>query len=120
MALIYSLAKNPLVHWSTIPDYIFRPLILEGALRTLELTFIAMVIGIAGGTVLAVMRLSKNYVLSWLSWLYIWFFRGTPVFVQILIWGYLGPLSRPVPRSAFHRRGIRRTAWRPIASSAAS
>ena len=59
---------------------------------TIELTVIAMVIGMIGGTLLAVMRLSKNYVLSGLSWLYIWFFRGTPVYVQILIWGNFGIL----------------------------
>jgi polar amino acid transport system permease protein len=92
VALIYSLAKNEAIQWDTIGDYLFRPIILEGALRTLELTFVAMVIGIIGGTILAVMRLSDNYVLSGLSWLYIWFFRGTPVFVQILIWGYFGIL----------------------------
>ena len=51
-----------------------------------------MVIGMVGGTILAVMRLSKNYVLSGLSWFYIWFFRGTPVYVQILIWGNFGIL----------------------------
>jgi His/Glu/Gln/Arg/opine family amino acid ABC transporter permease subunit len=96
VALLYSLAKNPAIQWSTIGDYLFRPLVLQGALRTLELTFIAMVIGIIGGTILAVMRLSDNYVLSWLSWLYIWFFRGTPVFVQILIWGYFGILYHDV------------------------
>jgi polar amino acid transport system permease protein len=32
------------------------------------------------------MRLSKNPVLSVTSWLYIWFFRGTPVLVQLLFW----------------------------------
>ena len=36
--------------------------------------------------VLAVMRLSKNPVTSWVAWLYIWFFRGTPVYVQLLLW----------------------------------
>jgi polar amino acid transport system permease protein len=32
------------------------------------------------------MRLSPNPVMSWVSWLYIWFFRGTPVLVQIFFW----------------------------------
>jgi polar amino acid transport system permease protein len=92
VALIYSLAKNKNLEWNVVGDYLFRPIILRAALGTLELTFIAMVIGAVGGTLLAVMRLSKNYVLSGLSWLYIWFFRGTPVFVQILIWGNFGIL----------------------------
>src|SRR5437016_12066117 len=51
-----------------------------------------MVIGIVLGVVAAVMRLSPNPLLSGTSWLYIWFFRGTPVLVQILFWGYISAL----------------------------
>jgi polar amino acid transport system permease protein len=87
VALAYSFVKNPHVEWHTIGQWLFKPLVLRGVVVTLELTIIAMVIGMVGGTLLAVMRLSKNYVLSSLSWLYIWFFRGTPVYVQILLWG---------------------------------
>ena len=53
---------------------------------TLELTVISMAIGIVLGIVLAVMRLSPNPLVSGASWFYIWFFRGTPVLVQILLW----------------------------------
>ena len=53
---------------------------------TIELTVIAMAIGIALGVLLAVMRLSPNPLVSSASWLYIWFFRGTPVLVQLLFW----------------------------------
>jgi polar amino acid transport system permease protein len=45
-----------------------------------------MLLGVVLGIVLAVMRLSKNPVTSWVAWLYIWFFRGTPVYVQLLLW----------------------------------
>jgi polar amino acid transport system permease protein len=38
------------------------------------------------GVTFAVMRLSKNPVLSVVSSFYIWFFRGTPVLVQLLFW----------------------------------
>jgi polar amino acid transport system permease protein len=86
-ALIYSLATNNALMWDVVAKWMFRPLVIRGVVRTLELTFISMFIGVIGGTLLAVMRLSKNYVLSGLAWLYIWFFRGTPVYVQILIWG---------------------------------
>jgi polar amino acid transport system permease protein len=92
VALGYSFIKNPNVEWPTIKDYIFRTLVLRGVLVTIELTFIAMIIGVVGGTLLAIMRMSTNYVLRWLSWLYIWFFRGTPVYVQILLWGNIGIL----------------------------
>jgi polar amino acid transport system permease protein len=53
-------------------------------------SFISMAIGAAGGVLLAVMRLSDNYVLSGIAWVYIWFFRGTPVYVQIILWANLG------------------------------
>jgi polar amino acid transport system permease protein len=45
-----------------------------------------MAIGIALGVLLAVMRLSLNPLVSGASWIYIWFFRGTPVLVQLLFW----------------------------------
>src|SRR5207237_9058855 len=45
-----------------------------------------MVIGIILGVILAVMRISPNPVVSTVSWFYIWFFRGTPVLVQIFFW----------------------------------
>jgi polar amino acid transport system permease protein len=32
------------------------------------------------------MRLSPNPILSGAAWLYIWFFRGTPVYVQLVFW----------------------------------
>ena len=53
---------------------------------TIELTVIAMAIGIVLGVVLAVMRLSPNPLVSGASWFYIWFFRGTPLLVQLLFW----------------------------------
>jgi polar amino acid transport system permease protein len=87
VALTYSLAKNTNLDWGTVGPWMFKPLVLRGVVRTIELTVIAMAMGILGGTLLAVMRLSKNYVLSGLAWLYIWFFRGTPLYVQILLWG---------------------------------
>jgi polar amino acid transport system permease protein len=91
-ALAYSFIKNPNVEWPVIKDWIFKKLVLKGVLVTIELTFISMIIGVVGGTLLAIMRMSTNYVLRWVSWLYIWFFRGTPVYVQILLWGNIGIL----------------------------
>jgi polar amino acid transport system permease protein len=72
--------------WAAVGHYLFNPLILRGILVTLELTVLAMAVGIVLGVILAVMRLSPNPVMSWVSWLYIWFFRGTPVLVQIFFW----------------------------------
>jgi len=92
IAIVYSFAKNPVTDWSTVGSFLFKPLVLRGVLLTIELTFVCMVVGAVGGTILAVMRLSKNLVLSTISWGYIWFFRGTPVYVQIILWGNIGVL----------------------------
>ncbi|HEY9287728.1 MAG TPA: amino acid ABC transporter permease [Candidatus Dormibacteraeota bacterium] len=72
--------------WAAIWHYLFSYLILRGVLITIELTVVAMVLGVVLGVILAVMRLSPNPVTSSIAWLYIWFFRGTPVIVQIFFW----------------------------------
>ena len=92
VALIYSFVTSPNIDWPTVQEYLFKPLTLLGLARTIELTFVCMVVGAAGGVILAVMRLSDNPVLSWVAWGYIWFFRGTPVYVQIIIWANIGVL----------------------------
>jgi polar amino acid transport system permease protein len=92
VALGWSLAHNPNVGYATIGEYLFKDLVLRGVLMTLEMTAIAMVIGIVGGTVVAVMRLSDNPILRTVSWLYIWLFRGVPLLVQMIFWGFLGAL----------------------------
>jgi polar amino acid transport system permease protein len=86
-ALIYSFATNERVQWGVIGDFLFDARVLRGVRTTLELTVLAMVIGIVLGVILAVMRLSANPLVKSVSWFYIWFFRGTPVLLQILFWG---------------------------------
>jgi polar amino acid transport system permease protein len=99
--LVKSFFTNPKYKWRLQWSHIFTSPILHGVGVTLELTVVAMAIGIVGGIALAIMRLSPNPVISGVSWFYIWFFRGTPVFVQILLWynlSYLFPhLSIGVP-----------------------
>ena len=72
--------------WDVIGQYLFSSHVLSGVLVTIELTIIAMLAGVILGIVLAVMRMSKSRLLSSVAWVYIWFFRGTPVFVQIIFW----------------------------------
>jgi len=75
--------------WGVVGHYLLTGPILRGIVVTLELTVIAMVAGISIGVLLAVLRLSPNPLLSGAAWLYIWFFRGTPVLVQLFFW-YVG------------------------------
>jgi polar amino acid transport system permease protein len=92
VALIFSFIHSPNLDWPTVWEYLFKPLTLMGVARTIELTFLCMTVGAVGGVMMAVMRLSDNPVLSWIAWGYIWFFRGTPVYVQIILWGNIGVL----------------------------
>ncbi len=84
--LVHSLVTNPRYGWGVIGSYFTSARVLDGLGITIVLTVTAMAIGIVLGVLLAVMRLSANPLLSWSSWVYIWFFRGTPVLVQLLFW----------------------------------
>jgi polar amino acid transport system permease protein len=84
-ALIRSAVTNDRFEWNVVGDYLFDTRILNGLVKTLELTVLGMAIGIVLGVILALMRLAGNPLLSSASWVYIWFFRGTPLLVQILI-----------------------------------
>lgn len=83
---------NPRFEWGVVWQYLTFRNTLEGLWVTIELTLVSMAIGIALGTVLAVMRLSPSPLVSSASWTYIWIFRGTPVIVQILFWNFLSAL----------------------------
>jgi polar amino acid transport system permease protein len=91
-ALARSVATNPRFGWGIVGHYFFSDRVLRGLVVTLELTAVAMAIGIALGIALAVMRLSPNPLVATASSLYIWFFRGTPVLVQILFWSNISAL----------------------------
>ncbi len=79
-------ATNPAFGWSTVADYLFSPQILDGVWLTIVLTVVSMAAGIALGIVLAIMRVSTNPVFATVSRAYIWFFRGTPLLVQLIFW----------------------------------
>jgi len=82
----YTVAAAPYLHWEYVWKFLFNQLILQGIQLTIVLTIAAMAIGVVGGILLAVMRLSPNPVMSSLSWFFVWFFRGTPLLVQIFFW----------------------------------
>ncbi|MDQ6740786.1 MAG: amino acid ABC transporter permease [Actinomycetota bacterium] len=82
----WDVAANQRYHWDVVLSYLFSPQIILGAGLTLVLTVVSMTVGICLGTVLAIMRLSTNPILNTLSRAYIWFFRGTPLLVQLIFW----------------------------------
>ncbi|MCG7525568.1 amino acid ABC transporter permease [Streptomyces sp. OfavH-34-F] len=88
-SIVYAFSQGK-INWGAVPDYFFDDRIIDGVGQTLLLTVLSMLIGVVGGVLLAVMRLSKNPVTSSIAWFYIWFFRGTPVLVQLFVWFNLG------------------------------
>jgi polar amino acid transport system permease protein len=85
---IATLVTNDGFDWPVVGRYLFDTRILAGLLVTIQLTVVAEVIGVVGGLLLAVMRMSDSRVISGVAGGYIWFFRGTPLLVQLLFWGF--------------------------------
>ena len=92
VGVIYQMVNNTRFQWDVVGEYLFSAPILQGVAKTLMLTVAAMVIGLVLGVVIAVMRLSPNPILSSAAWFYSWFFRGTPLIVQLLFWYFLSAL----------------------------
>ncbi len=83
--LVFAFANGNII-WKTVGDKLFDPAVLSGLGNTVIISVTSMALGLALGILFAVMRLSKNPVTNSVAWLYIWFFRGTPVYVQLLVW----------------------------------
>ena len=90
--LIQGLITNPRFEWNIVWKYLFNENVLEGIGYTLLLTVISMVVAIILSVILAIMRKSINPVLRGVSWFFIWFFRGTPVYTQLVFWGLFSVL----------------------------
>lgn len=84
---LYGAATNEAYGWGTFGKYILDERIFSGVVITLELTVLSMILAIVLAVLLAVMRLSPNPVFRSVSWVYLWIFRGTPVYVQLVFWG---------------------------------
>ncbi|HEY9215306.1 MAG TPA: amino acid ABC transporter permease [Ancylobacter sp.] len=87
-----SVSTNPRFQWPVVGEYLFDPVVLQGFATTLWLTATVMAIGVLLGIALALMGLSANTSLRSFSAAYIWFFRGTPVLVQLIFWYNLAAL----------------------------
>ena len=70
-------------NWQVIFDSI--PDLLGGSVITIQLVLISGIIGLFFGLVLALLRLSKSWLVQALPFAYIFFFRGTPLLVQIFL-----------------------------------
>ena len=74
------------IDWPVVGKFFFSPELIRGLGNTILITVCSMGIGLILGVLFAVMRLSQNPVARGFAGLYIWLFRGAPVYLQLLIW----------------------------------
>lgn len=96
IAFILDAAQREAYDWPSFGEYLFDPRVIQAAGVTLALTFLSMLGAVVIGIVLAVMRETENPVLRGIAWGVIWFFRGTPVYVQLVFWGLLGTIYQTI------------------------
>jgi polar amino acid transport system permease protein len=84
---------NPAWDWGFVFKAMVQTPVLRGLyIGTLLTTALAMIVGVSGGVLTAVMRLSDNPILSGVAWVFTWFFRGIPRYVLLATMGTLGIL----------------------------
>ncbi|HDR47191.1 MAG TPA: amino acid ABC transporter permease [Geoalkalibacter subterraneus] len=72
-----------MLDWSVIVHY--SPFLLKGALLTLQISAVSLVLGLAVGLVAALCILSRNPLLQWPARFYVWIVRATPLLVQLFL-----------------------------------
>lgn len=82
-------------------DVVFSkmPLLLQGCMMTLEVSLLALLLGVALGVIGALCRLSSNSLLNGIAFIYVWIFRGTPFMAQLFIL-YFGLPNIGLPMSS--------------------
>ena len=90
--IAYQLLTNPGFQWDIVGRYMLDRTVLRGIAMTIQLTFLVMVIGAVIGVLVALMRMSRDPFLNFCAHGFVWFFRGTPVLVQLIFWYNLAAL----------------------------
>jgi polar amino acid transport system permease protein len=92
VAFLVDASHRSAYDWKSFNKYVFDARVFKAAGVTLSLTIISMFFAILLGVALAVMRRSPNPVFRNVAWIFIWIFRGTPVYVQLVFWGLLSTI----------------------------
>jgi polar amino acid transport system permease protein len=73
--------------WSFFVDFVFSPssALIGGLAITIYASVIAQAVGVVLGVLSALAGMARNRLLRTISGVYVWFFRGTPVLVQIFL-----------------------------------
>ena len=99
---LVSAARNDAFGWDTYGRYLLDTRIAAAAMKTVALTVLAMLLGVVLDSIMAILRMSPNPVLRTFSWVYLWIFRGTPVYVQLVFWGLAGVIFQSINVGVAH------------------
>ena len=95
LMFVHLVLTNTAFEWGFVFEAMRQQPVLQGFyVGTLLVTVMSMAVGVFGGVILAMMRLSPNPVLSGVAWLFTWFFRSVPRLVLLTTMGALGILFR--------------------------
>lgn len=94
--LLKAVVGNPALQWPVVAGYLFNPMIMEGLALTLWMTVLVMVFASIIGMVVALMLLSPSKMLSLPAAGFVWWFRGTPALVQLILWYNLSLIFKTV------------------------
>ncbi|SOH93901.1 polar amino acid transport system permease protein [Monaibacterium marinum] len=83
---LFGVSQNPNFGWPVVADYFFSRTVLDGLIVTMSLAVVSMIIGVALGLPIAIGRMSSDPLARGLSGAFVWFFRGTPLLVQLILW----------------------------------
>jgi polar amino acid transport system permease protein len=72
-----------MLDWNIIVHYF--PFLAKGALLTLEISILSLVLGLIFGLTAALGKLSRNFIVRNVAVFYIWLIRSTPLLVQLFI-----------------------------------
>ena len=89
---LQAVAFNTNFHWDVFTEFLFSRNVIRGVGWTLVLTVASMIIAVTIAITLVVMRDSDNPIMRYIAWLWVWFFRGTPIYTQLLFWGLFAVL----------------------------
>jgi polar amino acid transport system permease protein len=94
--IVVDAASREAYEWSAFRKYLLDGRVIKASLVTLELTLLSMFFAIILGVALGVMRRTDNPIFKNFAWLFIWIFRGTPVYVQLVFWGLFSTIYKEV------------------------
>lgn len=104
--LVKAAASSKVIDLGVFVQYVFSKNILVGAGHSVMLGSIALLLAVAVGLIVAMMRVSGNPILVGFASSYVYLFRGTPMLIQLIFWFNAFPIMFPQLHLAIPFTGI--------------